>query len=149
MQEALAMPEGINPTLLLAAALNAIIGLLHLAVIAVGPRWYRLFGAGERMAVAAEKGRWYPALVTAAIACVLLAWSAYALSAAGAIGQLPLLLPAICLITLVYLLRGLLGPRLLAGTGRSQRFIVVSSLICLGFGLVHLVGLVQQWPVLG
>ncbi len=77
------MPEGINPTLLLAAALNAIIGVLHLAVIAVGPRWYRLFGAGERMAVAAEKGRWYPALVTAAIACVLLAWSAYALSAAG------------------------------------------------------------------
>ncbi|AMM02780.1 MULTISPECIES: hypothetical protein [Pseudomonas] len=143
------MLEGTNPALLLAAALNAIIGVIHLAIIAVGPRWYRLFGAGERMAVAAEKGRCYPALITAAIACVLLAWSAYALSAAGAIGRLPLLLPVICLITLVYLLRGLLGPVLLAGTGRSQRFIVVSSLICLGFGVVHLVGLVQQWPVLG
>lgn len=93
-----------------------------------------MFGAGERMAVAAEKGRWYPGLITAAIACVLLAWSAYALSAAGAIGRLPLLLPAICLITLVYPVRGLLGPLLLAGTGRSRRFIVVSSLICTGFG---------------
>ena len=143
------MPEGLNPTLLLAAALNAIIGVLHLAIIAVGPRWYRLFGAGERMALAAEKGRRYPSLITAAIACVLLSWSAYALSAAGAIGRLPLLLPAMCVITLVYLVRGLLGPRLLAGTGRSRRFIVVSSLACLGFGLVHLVGLVQQWPVLG
>ena len=143
------MLEGTNPALLLAAALNAIIGLIHLAIIAVGPRWYRLFGAGERMAVAAEKGRCYPALITAAIACVLLAWSAYALSAAGAIGRLPLLLPVICLITLVYLLRGLLGPVLLAGPGRSQRFIVISSLICLGFGLVHLVGLVQQWSMLG
>ncbi|AUZ57279.1 hypothetical protein PRJ_0654 [Pseudomonas sp. XWY-1] len=143
------MLEGTNPALLLAAALNAIIGVLHLAIIAVGPRWYRLFGAGERMAVAAEKGRCYPALITATIACVLLAWSTYALSAAGAIGRLPLLLPVICLITLVYFLRGLLGPGLLAGTGRSQRFIVVSSLICLGFGVVHLVGLVQQWPMLG
>lgn len=26
--------------------------------------------------------------------------------------------------------------------------IVVSSLVCLGFGLVHLLGVVQQWPVL-
>lgn len=143
------MPEGLNLPLLLGAAFSAVAGLLHLAIILVGPRWYRLFGAGERMARAAEQGRSYPALVTAAIALVLLAWSAYALSAAGAIGRLPLLLPVICLITLVYLLRGLLGPGLLAGTGRSQRFIVVSSLICLGFGVVHLVGLVQQWPVLG
>ena len=39
MPEALAMPEGLNPALLLAAALNAIIGVLHLAIIAVGPRW--------------------------------------------------------------------------------------------------------------
>lgn len=143
------MPEGLNFALLLAAALDAIIAVLHLAIIVVGPRWYRLFGAGERMAVAAEKGHWYPGLITAAIACVLLVWSAYALSAAGAIGRLPMLLPAICLITLVFLARGLLGPMLLAGTGRSRRFIVVSSLVCLGFGLVHLLGVVQQWPVLG
>jgi hypothetical protein len=148
MQDAFKMPEGTNLTLLLAALLNAVIGLLHLAIIVVGPRWYRLFGAGEHMAVAAEKGHWYPALITAAIAAVLLAWSAYALSAAGVIGRLPLLLPAMCLITLVYLARGLLGPWLLAGTGRTRRFIVVSSLVCLGFGLVHLLGVVQQWPVL-
>ncbi|MBO9551751.1 hypothetical protein [Pseudomonas sp.] len=142
------MAEGLNLPLLLGAALSAIAGLLHLAIIVVGPRWYRLFGAGERLAVAAEKGHRYPALITAAIAGVLLVWSAYALSAAGLLGRLPLLLPVICLITLVYLARGLLGPLLLAGTGRSKRFIVISSLICLGFGVVHLVGLLQQWSTL-
>ncbi len=37
------------------------------------------------------------------------------------------------------------GPR---DTGRNQRFIVVSSLICLGFGLVHLLGMAQRWSAL-
>ena len=60
-----------------------------------------------------------------------------------------MLLPALCAITLVYLLRGIAGPFVLANTGRSQRFIVVSSLVCLGFGVVHLVGLVQVWGRLG
>ncbi|CAK17342.1 hypothetical protein [Pseudomonas entomophila] len=143
------MTEGINLPLLLGALFSAIAGVLHLMVIAVGPRWYRLFGAGERMARAAEQGRAYPALVTAAIASVLLVWAAYALSAAGVIAPLPLLMPIICLITLVYLARGLLGPLLLAGTGRSRRFIAVSSAICVGGGLLHLFGVVQQWLVLG
>ncbi|WP_194789081.1 hypothetical protein [Pseudomonas sp. UFMG81] len=143
------MPDGLNLPLLLGATFSAIAGVLHLAVIAVGPRWYRLFGAGERMARAVEQGRHYPALITLAIATVLLVWSAYALSAAGLIRPLPALLPVICLITLVYLTRGLLGPLLLAGTGRSRRFIAVSSVICLGGGLLHLLGVVQQWLLLG
>lgn len=79
------------------------------------------------------------------IALVLGAWAAYALSAAGVIEPLPLLRPALCAITLVYLLRGLLGPFTLVGTGRSVRFVVVSSVVCLVYGLVHLFGLVQVW----
>ena len=76
------------------------------------------------------------------------AWSAYALSGAGVIDPLPLLRPALCVITLVYLLRGLLGPFVLAGTGRSTRFIMISSGICVVYGLVHLVGLAQVWNTL-
>ncbi|MCT7653981.1 hypothetical protein MBH78_02710 [Oceanimonas sp. NS1] len=38
--------------------------LLHLAVIAGGPDWYRFFGAGEQMAKLAEQSSWYPALLT-------------------------------------------------------------------------------------
>ena len=75
---------------------------------------------------------------------MLFIWSLYALSGAGLIAPLPLR-PALFIITFIYLLRGVAGPFALRDTGRSQRFIVVSSLICLGFGLVHLLGMTQRW----
>ncbi|WP_337039488.1 hypothetical protein [Serratia marcescens] len=56
--------------------------------------------------------------------------------------------PTLFIITLIYLLRGVAGPFALRDTRRSQRFIVVSSLICLGFGLVHLLGMTQRWSAL-
>lgn len=134
-----------NLALMVAAALSAIAGALHVGVVLVGPRWYRLFGAGERLARAAEAGRLYPALITFGIAFVLFAWAAYALSAAGVLSPLPLLRPALVAITLVYLLRALAGPFVLPSTGHSRRFVYVSSAICLGFALVHLLGLAQVW----
>ncbi|AMS16161.1 hypothetical protein A3218_18275 [Pseudomonas chlororaphis] len=139
------MTNGYNMALVIGAGLSLLAALMHVGVIVVGPSWYRLFGAGERFVRAAQAGRWFPAVVTAGIALVLAAWAAYALSAAGVIAPLPLLRPALIAITLVYLLRGLLGPVALAGTGRSRRFIFVSSTICLVYGLVHLFGLVQVW----
>ncbi|CAI8903716.1 Regulator SirB [Pseudomonas chlororaphis] len=139
------MTNGYNMALVIGAGLSLLAALMHVGVIMVGPSWYRLFGAGERFVRAAQAGRWFPAVVTAGIALVLAAWAAYALSAAGVIAPLPLLRPALIAITLVYLLRGLLGPVALAGTGRSRRFIFVSSTICLVYGLVHLFGLVQVW----
>ncbi|MCB2253026.1 hypothetical protein KTQ74_14055 [Pseudomonas chlororaphis] len=142
------MASEYNMALLVGAGLSLLAALMHVGVIMVGPSWYRLFGAGERFVRAAQAGRWFPAVVTAGIALVLTAWAAYALSAAGVIEPLPLLRPALIAITLVYLLRGLLGPLALAGTGRSTRFIVVSSAICLVYGLVHLLGLVQVWGTL-
>ncbi|WP_324728108.1 hypothetical protein [Pseudomonas chlororaphis] len=139
------MTNGYNMALVIGAGLSLLAALMHVGVIMVGPSWYRLFGAGERFVRAAQAGHWFPAVVTAGIALVLAAWAAYALSAAGVIAPLPLLRPALIAITLVYLLRGLLGPVALAGTGRSRRFIFVSSTICLVYGLVHLFGLVQVW----
>ncbi|OLS60767.1 hypothetical protein [Pseudomonas putida] len=134
-----------NLPLIFAATLSLLAALAHLWCIQQGPAGYRLLGAGERMVRAAEKGRKLPTLITLFIAAVLTVWAAYALSGAGVIGPLPLLRPALCLITLVYLLRGILGPVLLRNTGRTGRFIAVSSLICTGYGLVHLLGLVQVW----
>lgn len=139
------MTNEYNMALVIGAGLSLLAALMHVGVIVGGPSWYRLFGAGERFVRAAQAGRWFPALVTAGIALVLGAWAAYALSAAGVIEPLPLLRPALCAITLVYLLRGLLGPFTLVGSGRSVRFVVVSSLVCLVYGLVHLFGLVQVW----
>lgn len=137
-----------NMALVIGAGLSLLAALMHVGVIMGGPSWYHLFGAGERFVRAARAGRRFPAVVTAGIALVLTAWAAYALSGAGVIDPLPLLRPALCAITLVYLLRGLLGPFVLAGTGRSIRFIMISSAICLVYGLVHLFGLVQVWSSL-
>nr|AAT90811.1 conserved hypothetical protein [uncultured proteobacterium QS1] len=142
------MENGYNLALIVGSGLSAIAALLHLGIIFVGPRWYRLFGAGDRFVRAAEAGRLFPTVLTIGIALVLFTWAAYALSGAGVIEQLPLLRPILCAITLVYLLRALLGPWLLAGTGRSCRFIVVSSVICLGYGFFHLLGLIQMWELL-
>ncbi|MBK5416186.1 hypothetical protein [Pseudomonas sp. TH31] len=137
-----------NLALMIGAGLSVIAASLHIGIIIAGPVWYRLFGAGDRFVCAATAGRFFPAVATAVISLILFAWAAYALSGAGVIGRLPLLRPALSAITLVYLLRGVLGPFVLMGTGRSTMFIVISSVICLGYGLVHLLGLIQSWDEL-
>jgi len=143
------MTDPVNPALVVAGCLSASAALLHLAIIVKGPAWYRFFGAGERMARAAEQGRWKPALVTAGIATVLAAWSACAFSGAGVLPPTPWLRPALCAITLVYLLRGLvLVPALVRPRARATPFWIWSSSTCLVFAAAHLVGLVQRWDAL-
>lgn len=132
--------------LIVGAALSAIAALLHLAAIAFGASWYRFLGAGERMAQMASAGRLYPTVVTLAIAAVLLVWSLYALSGAGVIGRLPFLRPALCAITGIYLLRAVAFlPLMRLIPGNSLRFWLVSSAICLVFGVVHLIGVRLAW----
>jgi len=136
-----------NIPLIVGAGLSAVAALLHICIIFGGPAWYRFFGAGERMASGAAAGHLYPPIVTLLIACVLGTWSAYALSGAGVLQPLPLLAWALPAITAVYLLRGLAVVGLfIFERRRLSAFWVWSSLICLGFGVVHLVGLIQVWP---
>jgi len=138
-----------NPWLIVAAALSGVAALLHVAIVLGGAPWYRFFGAGEGMASAAESGRAYPALVTLAIALVLALWAAYALSGASVLAALPFLKWCLVAITAVYLLRGLaIVPLFLFARGRSTPFLVWSSVICIGYGVVHLVGIVQVWSQL-
>ena len=85
-----------NKWLVTAGMMSAAAALLHVATIAGGPEWYRFFGAGEAMARAAERGSPMPALVTAAIAFILLVWAAYAFSGAGLLRRLPLIRPRCC-----------------------------------------------------
>ena len=137
----------VNILLCLGAALSAMAAVLHIGIVIKGAPWYRFFGAGEAFAVAAERGRAWPHVVTLGIAAVLLAWSAYALSGAGALRPLPLLLPALLIIAAVYLLRGaVVLPMLLFARSKATPFVVWSSVICLAFGIVHAVGLSQVWP---
>ena len=143
------MQSTVNIPLAAGALLSAVAALLHLGIVAGGPAWYRFFGAGERFARAAAQGRWYPTLVTLGIAAVLFTWSAYALAGAGVIGPLPFRKAALVAITAVYLVRGVaFAPLVRARGGAITPFVVWSSVICFGYGVVHLVGLVQRWAAL-
>ncbi|MBX2849540.1 MAG: hypothetical protein KTR16_14560 [Acidiferrobacterales bacterium] len=135
----------------IAGVLSFIASAMHLAIILGGPSWYRFFGAGEHMATMAEKGMLQPILITLFISAVLATWGAYAWSGAGILPKLPLLKFALILITIIYLLRGVLGlvapfisshPQI---TQNSIGFWVWSSIICLVFGLVHLKAVADKW----
>lgn len=143
------MAQSYNVALVIGAGLSVLAALLHVACVIGGPAWYRFFGAGERIAEAAARGAWWPALITLGIAVVLLMWAAYALSAAGIVPPLPLLKLGIVAITGVYLLRGLvLVPVFVVAPAQVTPFVFWSSLICLGYGAVHLWGVVQVWAKL-
>ena len=135
-----------NVFLIIAGTLSAIVAVLHLGCIYFGAPWYRFFGAGERMAILSEQGSMQPTIITCGIFLVLSIWSLYAFSAAGVIFKLPLIRVALVLITLIYLVRGIAGFFFInSPMGRSPEFWIWSSVICLSFGIVHLVGLKQQW----
>jgi hypothetical protein len=123
---------------------------VHLATIAGGPDWYRFFGAGEPLARAAERGSPIPALITTAIAVLLLLWAAYAFSAAGLVQRLPLLRTGLVVISLIYLARGLFlfAPAAFGRPDLSPAFIFWSSLIVLVMGLTHAAGTALAWPTL-
>jgi hypothetical protein len=138
---------GLNPVLVGAGCASGVAAALHVGIIFGGPRWYRFFGAGERMARAAEAGKRRPAAITAGIAAILALWAAYAFEGAGLVDGLPLARAALCAITAVYLLRGaVLLPALALPRTAATPFAVWSSAICLAIGVAHLVGVIQAWP---
>lgn len=139
------MATDVNRMLLLGAALSALAAMLHVAVIAGGPDWYRTFGAGERMARMAEAGSVRPTLITLGIALVLMAWAAYAAAGAGLFRPMPFAAAALVAITGVYALRGLaIAPSALMPAIRTP-FNLWSSAVCPAIGLVHAIGLWQVW----
>ena len=135
------------PWLVAGGVLSALAAMLHVAVIAGGPAWYRFVGAGEAMAGAVERGSPTPALITLGIAATLMVWALYAFSGAGIIRRLPLLRTALVLIAAVYLVRALaLLPLAILRPELVDTFAVVSSLIVLAYGLAYAIGTWVGWP---
>lgn len=139
-----------NPLLISAAALSAVAALLHVGCIIFGASWYRFFGAGEQMARLAAAGSWRPTLITSGIVLVLAIWSLYAFSGVGLIPRLPFVRLALCVITGIYLLRGVAGFALasFAPGSNGPAFWWWSSAICLTIGAVHFFGTWQAWSQL-
>jgi hypothetical protein len=131
------------------AALSAAAAILHLAVIAGGPDWYRFVGAGEDMARMAERGSVWPTIITLGIAALLAIWAAYALAGAGRMRRLPLIRTALVIISAIYLLRAFaLVPLLLLKPDLITPFDLWSSLIVLAYGITYAVGTFRAWPAL-
>jgi hypothetical protein len=138
-----------NVMLIVAGTMSLIAAALHLGCIYFGASWYRLFGAGEHMALMAEQGSIKPTLITLSITLVLMTWSLYAFSAAGAIIKLPFIRVILMLITAIYIFRGVAGYFFMnTPLGRTPEFWIWSLSICLIIGLVHLIGLKQVWSTL-
>ena len=138
-----------NKLLLFGGVLSGIAALLHIAIIIGGPQWYRFFGAGEELASMAEKGLWYPAVLTFGIAVVLFLWALYAFSGAGLIRRFPLLKAGLVVISAVYLIRGLAFiPAYIVSPEIVDDFLIWSSLISLVYGFSYAIGTKQVWAKL-
>lgn len=142
------MRSGKNIFLILGAIFSAFAAIAHLACIVFGGDWYRFFGAGEQMAVLSEQGHWYPTAMTSVIVLLLFTWSLYALSGARVIMRLPLLRLGLCIISSIYLLRGIAFVGIMPMfPDNSLTFWLVSSSICLSIGFCYAVGTYQAWPL--
>ncbi|HEY0129784.1 MAG TPA: hypothetical protein VGB57_00145 [Allosphingosinicella sp.] len=138
-----------NNWLVAGGILSALAAILHLAIIAGGPDWYRFFGAGETMARMAERGLLRPTFYAIAIASILAIWSAYAFSGAGLLPRLPLIRTALVAISAAYLLRGLAPiPLALLRPDLLGPFALWSSLIVLVYGICYAAGTWRAWPIL-
>ena len=128
---------------LIASGLNAVASLCHLWVIYGGANEYRRFGAGEDMARMAEEGRLYPHILTFGIASALALFSYLCLSQAGLVPVPPFAPEILWMLTVVYLLRGIVPLVSFPWVSMfNTRFFVVSSAIVTAMGLVHLAALV-------
>lgn len=140
-----------NSFLLYAGCGTALTSMLHVAMIIGGADWYRFFGAGEGMAQLAESGSTYPALITGVIALILTIWACYAFSGAGIIKRLPFLKLVLALVAAIFIIRGVFGIPIVIYTDdpyldeleSKMTFMIFSSLVSLGLGLLYLIGLMQ------
>jgi hypothetical protein len=137
-----------NYSLFIAGILSTLAAITHVIIIFGGAAWYRFFGAGEEMAKMSEQGILYPSIITAFIALVLFIWALYGFSAAGLINSLPFMRLCLAAISLLYLTRGLVGLGYNFFADSSDMFMLVSSLICLGFAVAYIIGTIQVWDEL-
>ena len=136
-------PSPARGWLIAAGLLSTGIALLHLAIIAAGPRAYAYFGAPQ-LAPMAARGSPVPALMTAGLALLFAIWAWYAFAGAGLAARPPLLTLGLWVIGAVFTARGLVLIPELVALGRDSasvppRFAVFSS-VSLATGVAYLAG---------
>lgn len=132
--------------LLVAAASSAAVALLHVAILVMGPPWYRWFGAPSLAAQIESGSVLGPTLLTLAVAVVFLVWAGYGLSGAGVVRRFPLLRFGLYTIAGIYLLRGLQVVLEVPAAAQGKlpaRFAAFSAYSLLA-GVVYLLGAIRS-----
>jgi hypothetical protein len=145
--------EALSPTrniaLAVAATLVLLGALVHLAIPIGGPGWYAFFGAPPRLVAMAEAGSMRPIVTCLVIATVLFVVAAYGYSGAGVVRRLPALRPALGVVGIALVVRGLGFVPLALWSPQSLRrlcgdcdgaspFLLVTSALCLAVGIAYL-----------
>jgi hypothetical protein len=126
-------------------AAGVALGVLHVWIVVKGPWAYRYFGAGEALAVRAEKGSPLPGIVTGLIAIAFFLFGLYGFSGAGLIRRLPALDPVLAAIGTIFALRGVLVVPLVLSmvfhpTPKATPKEAIFSLVSLLIGVCYLAG---------
>lgn len=101
--------QNTNEKLIWVAALCSAAGAaIHLAAIVGGPAWYAYFGAPSQIVASARNGTWLAPVSAAGIALLMGICAAYACSAIGVIGRLPLLRTMLIGMATICVLRALM-----------------------------------------
>ncbi len=131
-----------NAWLVFSAIGDFAIAVLHLAIIAIGPKGYVYYGAVS-LGLATQRGEVWPAVLMLAIALLFTVWGCYALAGARLLRPLYLLRTVLVFASAMYILRGLIVIldvlRLLAGAGYPLRQTFFSATALL-LGLTHALG---------
>jgi len=139
-------PEG-RIWLLLGASVSFFVAILHVISVIIGPAAYSFFG-GERLARLAAGGFAAPAVMTLLLAAVHALFGTYALSVAGVIRRLPLLVAALLAIGGIYGFRGLSAIeqaiQILQDPQSLPFRILFYSLVSLVTGCAYIVGAVKR-----
>lgn len=127
------------------------IAILHLYVIAAGPKAYDYFGAGEDIVLMARKGSVIPTLLTIFLTVVFAVFGLYAFSAAGVYRDLPFKSILVVMIGLIYSLRGAAVFFQISSFISSSRGSIretIFSMISFAAGICYLAGAYGNWEMI-
>lgn len=132
--------------LITGSILNFLIGVLHIAALFFFFDWALVFTDGDGFIdkyTATIPGSPYTETAIVSIAFILM--GVYGLSAARIIKRLPLLKPAIALITIIYIARGILGLAYEALSQETWINGIIFSAIALFIGICYFYGFMWRW----
>lgn len=124
----------------LAAILNFILAIGHIACMPWLDVMFRLYGIDGVMNDIASYGSALPYLITIVIAICFALCGIYALSADGSIQRLPLLWTGISVIAFVFLFRACLGCLGMIESGQYYATDISSAVVSCVIGLLYLIG---------